>query len=348
MVTQAFSITVTIAFPDGSAAASDGSAPFPTILNGYPKTAPPGIRDRNNPGQPPWMVAGVDYAVGPHAAYGTSIPFKVPGTAAMPSGSTFNGTNRITVNTDNTVFDGWDFTQGAGQGMLIFGNNCSFTNCKFIKTDDSFSFFDINSTTGTTTVSYCDINGNGHNSDNTGLVSGSGLLFTYNYMRYAGSDFFNVGSNGSLVIKYNVIQDAGNQAGSHPDWMQVGTGTYTLTIDFNLVIQNNTLVGSQPFDFDTTCTLTGTNSQSFNTLLTLSVPSPGFPGTNNVNKLMNMAAANVTGTFVYNQNYIDPTGCVANAAGSRTTIWTGTFTGNVSVSGNITMDLNRVTTPGTP
>ena len=96
---------------DGGANAPTGAPQFPMLLSNY------AVR-------PPWQIAGVDYAVGPNANYGTSTAWKIPngvtgGNTALPSGATLSGGNRIQISSANVTMNGWDLTQGAGQSLLV-------------------------------------------------------------------------------------------------------------------------------------------------------------------------------------------------------------------------------------
>jgi len=336
---------------DGRLNASTGTGannlPFTTILNGYPLNSPLGARVRyptntGSSGQPPWMVAGVDYAVGPNAAYGTSIPWKVPGVDALPAGCTL-GTKRITVNNANTIIDGWDCTQNGGQSFLVWGAGSQFTNNKLLKTEGSYANFDVYG--ANVLIAYNDINANGYDSDGAMIRTSSGatpITIMYNYLRYPGSDILYPSNtpSGNWTLKYNVLADAGC-IGGHPDWLQVGGGTYTLVLDFNLVVQRMTPGGSQPFS----CYyLSGACSHSYNTILTLHIPSPAFPGSNNVNGIFSCHSIG-TATMPYDYNYIDPTGLLGNGYG-RGAIW-DSFAGT-SQANDWTMDLNRLTTVSNP
>jgi hypothetical protein len=334
---------------DGSPGAPAGTAQFPTLLNSYGPTGftPgrytwPSIAAFNvtngNFQQPQWKVAGVDYAVGPDSAYGTSIPFKVPGTDALPSGATFNGTNRITIGSSNVTLDGWDLTQGSGQGVLVSAANATISNCKFLMTaNTTFAMIDGSSSSASGLfITKCFLNSNGFTDTNsTAMVLINTGTCTYSLLQYAGSDVFHTdahSTSSNVTTKYNVVLDAGQEAGTHPDWLSVGvsgTGVYTFDISFNLLVQHNTLVGSQPFVLGTD-NGNATQQGDFNNNTELSLNSatagPGT-GTQNLNNLLWITAAEAargTGFNVLN-NFFDPT-VVGSFGGGG-----GFFTSNINM-----------------
>lgn len=330
---------------DGRANAPTGAPQFPTLLNGYPTTSPPNARTRwpNNGSQPPWYVSGVDYAVGPNSNYGSSPAWKIPtgvpgGNTALPSGASLNaGLNRVTIGSAGVTLDGWDFTQGNGQSLLVQANNFTMTNCKLMKTDASFSM--LETFNSGTVVRYCDFNMNGFNSDSTGLVAthncgdSPGTIIEYCYLRYAGSDFMALegAAISLLTFQFNLVLDAGCLAGSHPDWLQIGTGSYDFKINFNVFAQHNTPVGSQPITLNTTPCVGIQGIVNANVFLALNSASAGFPGGNNLNHMFSLDDTLVIGSgFTVTNNYLDATAALGNWFGP------GTYSG-VTKFGNINL-----------
>ena len=86
-------INPTAALGDGSANAPAGSPQVPTLLNGYTV-------------RPPWMVAGVDYAVG--VPSGTAL--QNPLTINTPGVSADTARHLIRVEGNNITLSGYDFT----------------------------------------------------------------------------------------------------------------------------------------------------------------------------------------------------------------------------------------------
>src|SRR5262249_15001864 len=77
---------------DGSANAPSGTPQAPNLLSGE------AVR-------PSWMVAGVDYAVGPN-----HTPSLDPATINMPGVSVNNTTRMVDVSGNNVTLDGYDFS----------------------------------------------------------------------------------------------------------------------------------------------------------------------------------------------------------------------------------------------
>ena len=153
---------------DGSASAPSGTAPRPSLMDGYSL-------------RPPWKVAGVDYAVGFPSGQSLKDPTTDSAITSNPSITVdVRGANRtIEVNGNNVTFDGYDFTLHGGYTLSVAtGNNTIVKNSK-VGT--------IISASGTSnlTVTECILDGTG-TSGQWPLVSHSGsgtLTLTYNWMR---------------------------------------------------------------------------------------------------------------------------------------------------------------------
>ena len=150
---------------DGRLNAPSGSPQFASLLSPYPTATAPNPRTRwpNNGSQPPWRVAGVDYPAGINS--GTSLV--VPTSGNVPSGVSV-GSNSISINTDNVVFNGFDCT-----GFQIQPNaaNILITNCLFaIPSSGGRSTTNVLSGATNCVFRYCEFNGNNFNDDLTGVL----------------------------------------------------------------------------------------------------------------------------------------------------------------------------------
>jgi hypothetical protein len=312
---------------DGGANAPTGAPQFPMLLSNY------AVR-------PPWQIAGVDYAVGLNANYGTSTAWKIPngvtgGNTALPSGATLSGGNRIQISSANVTMNGWDLTQGAGQSLLVQGDYFSLINCKLLKTDDNYSMLEVYNQG--CVVKYCDFNMNGHNSDSTAMITWhnvgssptSGLTVQYCYLRYTGSDFlYPQGASGVnySLFNFNFFIDAGCMDGVHPDWMQMGGGSYHCDFGYNVFVQRKTPRGSQPLVYSDSTAVQGVVNN--NLFLAPNIQSPSFPGSSSLNSIFYANSALVTGVgLTVTNNYFDST-----ADGG----WRGSY-GSVTRSGNINL-----------
>src|ERR1700676_2131275 len=162
---------------DGSENAPAGTAQYPTLLNGYGSG---GIRSKSNGSQPPWNVAGVDYACGIPSGTSLSDPngLSISGVTVNKcvanGGATSNSIgNYLAVTGNNVVISGYDFSLHGGWQIDVTGNNCTIENCKFKaqSTAQTPILFDTTAIGGT--LQYCEIDGN--NGTQT-LASSSGMV----------------------------------------------------------------------------------------------------------------------------------------------------------------------------
>ena len=111
------------AYADGIVDAPIGSAQYSSLLDTYHSSGSSDGRDKTNGYQPPWNVAGVDYAVGPNGK-----PSGDPSTISMGEVSVDTSTNVISVTGDGVTLDGYDFSLDGGYRISQSGDNLTVTN----------------------------------------------------------------------------------------------------------------------------------------------------------------------------------------------------------------------------
>ena len=237
----------TVTLGDGSANAAAGPPEYASLLNGM------AVR-------PPWMVAGVDYAVGTPAGQTLTDWEKI----SIP-GVTVDIANRQVIVTSNNVnLNGIDFSLHGGACLWIEGaSNVTVSNNKFGFTQKptSYNIIGISDHATGTVIKYNTIDGAGLNAvsgDATSAITlnANGTLdVEYNWLKNINADAIqtditvgNATSNG-ITFKYNLIDDDGAQApgnDSHPDYLQFGAGTYNnIVVEYNTAYQHTT--GSDGF-----------------------------------------------------------------------------------------------------
>jgi len=253
---------------DGSAAAAGGPAQFPTILNVYGGT---NARNRGLIGgkqyQPPWNVAGVDYAVGPKQGTvfkdGTSLVAAIP--AGSGSVSLSAGQVHIDVGSAGNVItiDSFDFTglanimdasggnsmfliSGGGGGAVVIQNckmrmsgNAAGPRSTFIKLDASL--------VGTVTFQYCDMDLNGE-------AIGSNAANNFGSGPNPWSSFIVESASAATAQNYlyNYIHN-GVYGGLAPNASPSSDATQPVTIKYNVFAYNNyqwTPAGAPQSHFD--------------------------------------------------------------------------------------------------
>lgn len=191
---------------DGRLNAPAGSPQYPSLFNTYvPSGTAQGRYYLGQGGgrQPPWHVAGVDYAVG---LSNPNATFLDPTVNTLPNGATYNAAGRyIRVNNDNTTFTNWDFSAPGldGQGVSLYtggANNTVVQNCKFYRGPNLIAAnnqFVIQCPSGSITVQYCYINDGGLASVGTSTVVSPPFF---------GSQGTNSSSSSSFQIYYCWVQ----------------------------------------------------------------------------------------------------------------------------------------------
>jgi hypothetical protein len=255
---------------DGSAAAAGGPAQFPTILNVYGGT---NARNKDliagKQYQPPWNVAGVDYAVGPKQGTVFKDGTNASLVAAIPAGSgsvsLSAGQVHIDVGSAGNVItiDSFDFTglanimdasggnsmfliSGGGGGAVVIQNckmrmsgNAAGPRSTFIKLDASL--------VGTVTFQYCDMDLNGE-------AIGSNAANNFGSGPNPWSSFIVESASAATAQNYlyNYIHN-GVYGGLAPNASPSSDATQPVTIKYNVFAYNNyqwTPAGAPQSHFD--------------------------------------------------------------------------------------------------
>lgn len=237
---------------DGRLNAPLGAPQHPNLLNGYPTATPPNCRirfPRTGGTQPPWMVAGVDYAVGINS--GITLQDPVPGgslaAALVAIGGSTGGAPVDTIffsGTTNATISGWDFSLHNGV-RVEFQSSCSnviFQNNNLKTGSNNFRPLFIDDTCSNFTVQYNVIDGGG--SQTTGFAESNtagvmdvncynGFKVYYNWFKHAPAEGMVIATspNGqvSLDLRFNVIEDCGTAAGKTIFTGSVSGTTLTVT-----------------------------------------------------------------------------------------------------------------------
>lgn len=324
---------------DGRANAAPGSAQYPTLLNSY---TPSGSRTRTGKSiaatlaqtnyQPPWMVAGVDYAVGvpSNVTLKTTFEADITGGGPLDGLLGYNPANgQIRVIAPNVTLDGYDLTVLDPWDGLIGddGTSHNFTvqNCRFGASPGIGGY--INWFNNGITIKNCEFYGDHQSATITihssGSFSCSGTVM-YNRLSSAYQHPLEVGNGGagaisSLVYKYNLIEDYGTDPGgqSHLNYLQFGSSPASnIAAEFNTVLQHVEPCGGNGFQFFGSGgdNVTFTNaSMQYNTLI--SVGNPVTPGPTQVKAItyflqMTNDAAKWNNSTIAN-NYADLRGAYA-------------------------------------
>lgn len=226
---------------DGRANAPAGTPQYPTLLNAYP---PSTGRVRTGlsvvasqalgNGQPPWMVAGVDYLVGPPAGQSFIDPSVSP-----PAGTSFSigGLGAVlTVNSPNVVIDGYDFSlpnSGAGCAIASSQDNLSILRSNFNQastaTGGGGAYIIAQSGNGLT-MKYCTMDGGAlapSSPTQSSLIKYSAnagtVTFQYNWFKnYIQHVIELVDTCDIFDARFNLYDDSPSFAGSHYNWLQFG------------------------------------------------------------------------------------------------------------------------------
>jgi hypothetical protein len=215
-------------FDDGRAQASEGPPQLSTLLTGYAA-------------RPPWSVAGVDYAVG--APQGLEL--KDPASISASGVSVDAARLTVFVDGEGVVLDGYDFGRGGGWGVYInpSAKGTVIRNSRFGVGAAKLVPIHAARQSGDLSVSHCTFDG-GAGADGTvwALIaySGSGVFSAeHNIFADAPADAidFDTGSM-TTIVRYNLFEDLGSAAGSHPDTVQyVSVDASDSVIDFNTVYE---------------------------------------------------------------------------------------------------------------
>ncbi len=202
------------------------SLPYSRLLEGYAK-------------RPPWEVAGVDYAVGPH----TGLTLKDPSNISMPGVSLDATHHWIFVTGNNVTLNGYDFTLSGGWTLVIEGQNDTIENFKIGVVSGSASQpIQTYSGANNTIIEYGIIDGGGAASSNVnggvGIAHGSGLLtLKYCWLKNFTEGGVALGSTTSSVIEYNLFDSAKFDDNFHAQFINAPQGASNTIVEFNTFYQ---------------------------------------------------------------------------------------------------------------
>jgi hypothetical protein len=226
-----------LAYNDGSANAPTGTPQYPHLLDSYTL-------------RPPWQVAGVDYYVG----YPAGTVLKDPTVIAnLPAGASRDTTNHmIRINASNVTLDGFDFSLHGGYAVYIA--NGSWTGTRIINSYFKVPGFAVlvQGTAANTYVGYCVIDGDSATSCVVGelLSIGNGATVEYNWIKNAPQHFLSSGGNGTVVYRYNLLDQGAFCPGAHLNYLQFGGGVSPLVdVEFNTTYQLPQAAGGEGFQF---------------------------------------------------------------------------------------------------
>jgi hypothetical protein len=303
-------------YADGSANAPSGSPLLPNLLNGYAT-------------RPPWMVAGVDYAVGVPA--GTTL--KDPATIAMAGVSVNAATHTVTVTGSNVTLNGYDFGLAGGWGVVIQSgvSNTVIENSHFLVGANNNVPINAGSGVGNLTIQDNTIDGGGGSSGAVWALvnyNGSGTFTArYNSFLNAPADAIDY-SNGTMtsIVEYNVFENLGTAPGSHADTVQyVGVKSTNSIMAFNTIYEPNPS-GMEGIQLAAQNGSTLSNSTIENNAIVAKGPSL----TMSYSIALQQGSGNTINGAVVDDNYIDFSGAygpIYPPGGSQLT-----FVGNVNMT----------------
>ncbi len=293
---------------DGSANAPAGFPQHPKLLSGYAA-------------RPPWMVAGVDYAVG------------VPSGTVLKNPQTINdlkigvdtGRHLIWVNGDNLALSGYDFTgwqvyiQGGHRNIVI--KDSFFGSRGGVYADPSSE---------NVTIRHCEFNDLGDIASSSLItLSGTGSkIVEYNWLHNSPQHFLELNNGGNVNYSFNLIENGARSPGAHLNVIQFQGGDSNATyvkpvISYNTIIQTPQSSGGELIQLYNPVHGITNGLVSNNTMLAI----PGPRKAASVSYMIN--AANSATTGVIRDNYM-------YAAGAFGFFYPNTPTG-VTISNNVNM-----------
>ena len=201
---------------DGSRSAPAGTPQLPTLLKGYAA-------------RPPWMVAGVDYAVGSP----TGVVLKSP-RSGLPAGATYDARDELVrVTGSNVTLDGYDF----GSKTVLITKSASGTitikNSVFLKGRITST---VDATAGLV-VANCVLDGGGMASspDFRSITVWSPLTVEYCWIKDSMGGIY---ASAPLTVQYNVFQGFGWNSAAHANAIYVVGGnnpSHATVIAYNTI-----------------------------------------------------------------------------------------------------------------
>ena len=207
---------------DGSANASPGSPQAANLLNGYAA-------------RPPWMVAGVDYAVGVPSGEALKSPLTLTTATGAINGVSLDTVNHLVrVDGSNVTLDGYDFT---GWDVYVTGGaqNVTIKNSYFLHATVL-----ADTTTSNISVLHCTLDGTGATDPSSSLITLNGVgshTVQYCWLENSPQHFLELGGAGGTVnYSFNFVENGGTANGQHLNFIQFGGDNYT-----NPIISYNTM-----------------------------------------------------------------------------------------------------------
>lgn len=305
---------------DGSDQAAAASPQHPGLLSSFL------IR-------PSWKVAGIDYAVG----YAATTTLLDPSTLSI-SGVTVDATaHRVTVSTGNLTLNGYDFSSGGGWSVNVTGaSNVTIKNSKFALTSayGSYPAIMADASSPGLNIEYNVIDGGGSSVTNmspNALISiNSDAVIEYNWIKNAPSDLFDASATGgSLVVEFNLFENAGQLGLAGANQFKVGSGTFSsLVFDYNTVYQmSGTSLGAGGLNLIPP-------SGSAITSLDVGHCTLAAPGTPGVLSFGIATLPSQTGSGQVHDNYVDISGMIQFS-------YIGSSAANLTYSNNLDLDTGK-------
>lgn len=308
---------------DGRLNAPAGASQLPNLLNIYkPSLIVAGRYFLGTGGgyQPPWHVAGVDYAVG----ISNAVTLVTPAANNLPAGASISGNTvqitgaNVTLGTATTGYafpTDWTIVVTSGASGTITIQNCQIVmNTVAVRGIDKTGNANL-------TVLNCDINGSQYSASssvNTACAisfAGNGnFIAKYNYIHGMPVDSFQCQAGTHTVdLRFNMINGMGYTAGGsggHPDSLQMLFGTVNGGIfAFNTVFcpSGSELQPNEVLD----CEASGGGQQN-NIVFANNTLISGGPGSVTTNSLITGSFVDDTSStmnnFSFIYNFVDPTG----------------------------------------
>jgi len=264
----------------------DGSAPqYPHLLDGYVA-------------KPSWEVAGVHYYVG----CPQDLVLKAPSTIAIAGVSVDSVNHRVSVTADNVTLDGYDFSLDGGWQVKCQSANTTIVNSKFaIGANDLTPIFGPGNGTDIS-VRYCDIDGNGKNIEFGGVITqwGAGLTVEYCWIKNAGADMFQTQGGGTVALRYNLLDGAGQAGLGHADYLQSVNGPFVGIFLYNTLRQfagSSQGIMLEPDNAGGPDGVISSAEYGFNTMIA--------GGVDTMNFFIGITVADIVDTVTVHDNYFD-------------------------------------------
>ena len=292
--------SVSSGYNDGAVNAPAGTPQLPSLLSGY------AVR-------PPWKVAGIDYAVG--VPSGTAL--KDPLTLSMSGVSVDTTSHTIFVTGNNVTLNGYDFSLEGGWEVYVEGANDVIENSNFKVGANNLVPIGSSTAASNLTVMYNTIDGGGAGvaGNPTAIYTlisfggSGGMTAEYNWLKNAPQHIIEF-LNGTLIDRYNLIQDAGYYVGAHVNDVQFnGSVSNGSVIDFNTVYNPQPVNGypdaqGEGIQVEAQLGSTITNTQVENNTVIATGPSltVSYP------LVVRQDSGNVINGAIVQANYLDTTG----------------------------------------